>query len=482
MLLPDYMVQFLQNSCYFLSAAIMCVVANAYFAAVLVPIVVFFVVASRYFRKSIRELKRLESISRSPIFSSFAEALDGLSTVRAFRAAPRLLRAHEARVDFHNGIFLCYWISGNWFGLRCDMVGSAISLGVGLLAMTSAGTGAGVAFVGLALSFAIQFTSLLQWTVRCFVETENNLTSVERLNHYATSIPREQATTAAAAAAAKDSPAVPDAWPEKGAIDIVDLSLRYRPELEPVLRGVSLRVAPGEKLGICGRTGAGKSSLIAALLRLCERHCGAVTIDGRDIAGVPLKTLRERLSLIPQDPFLFATDVRRNLDPFDEHTDAAVWAVLRQVTLADAVRGLAGGLRHAVAEKGANISAGTRQLLCVARALLRRSRVILIDEATANVDTATDAALQAAMRSAFEHSTVLTVAHRVNTILNCDRIAVLSKGRVAEVGTPGELLRREGSEFRALVEQMRRNERRQRSRTLSMSSEEGGEGGGALDF
>ena len=249
-----------------------------------------------------------------------------------------------------------------------------------------------------------------------------------------------------------------DAWPAAGALSVRDLGLVYRPNTPAALTGFSLEVPAGTRLGICGRTGAGKSSLLAALFRTADLQSGAVEIDGVDVKRVPLAVLRRRLTFIPQDALLFQGTVRRNLDVLGEHADAALWRALEAVGMAEAVRRLGGGgggggdgLTAEVAEGGTNFSAGERQLLTIARALLRRSKLVVLDEATASTDSTTDAAVQRALREAFAGSTTLTVAHRLNTVIDSDIIAVLGGGRLLEAGPPGELLRRPGGAFAALV-------------------------------
>lgn len=242
----------------------------------------------------------------------------------------------------------------------------------------------------------------------------------------------------------EDLPTKPDCkpvaeWPQEGRVEFSDIELRYAPEEKDVLRNLSFKTEPREKVGIVGRTGAGKSSLVAALFRLAEPR-GKIIIDGVDVLKIGLKDLRAKISIIPQDPLVFTGTLRRNLDPFSEHDDAALWRVLEEVHLAESVRDLKEGLSTEMSEGGSNLSVGQRQLLCLARAVLRRNRVLVLDEATANVDPRTDALIQEQIREKFRDCTVLTIAHRLHTIMDCDRILVLSDGQVAEFGRPYELL------------------------------------------
>jgi ABC-type multidrug transport system fused ATPase/permease subunit len=359
-------------------------------------------------------------------------------------------------------LYQIYNWTGRWLALRLDLIVSVIIFATAILAVRlRAFLGAG--FAGLALAYSLQLTGSMQWAVRVAVETENNMTSVERLNHYRAEIPVERQareTKKITATDAGSGAVVAADWPAKGEIELRSVRLRYRPGLELVLgkpqqpeaeggaagAGLSFRVAAGEKVGICGRTGAGKSSLMVALFRIVELEEGegSIVVDGVDIATVPLQTLRSRLSIIPQDPVLFSGSLRYNLDPFNQFSDEEVWGVLRAARMEAVVRALPDGLLAEVAEKGENFSGGERQLLCVGRVLLRRSKVIVMDEATASVDTGTDARIQQMMRDEFAQMTVLCIAHRLDTIVDADRILVLDNGLVGEYGSPAELMAREG--------------------------------------
>ncbi len=449
MLLPDYQVQFIQNALYFVGAAILCVYSNPFFALILPVLLVLFVKLGAFYRAALRTVKRLESISRSPIFSTFSEAMNGLSTIRSFTGhQKRTLEKHYESVDLNTSLFHAYWLSGNWYALRVDTLGSCIAFFVSLFAIVASDYGQGPEIVGLALTFAVQFTSLLQWTVRCALETESNMTSVERLHYYASSIPKEKS----------DGDELPSKnWPEKGEIEMSNCKLRYRDGLPLVLKGVDLKIKSGEKIGVVGRTGAGKSSLVIAFLRIVELVEGFIKIDGVDLSKLKLKDIRSVVSLIPQTPFLFSGTLRMNLDPFNEYTDDKVWQVLEQVHLKQACMNFPNKLLYVISDQGSNLSAGQQQLICVARALLRGSKVILLDEATANVDSATDTLIQETIQTAFKGATTLTIAHRLDTVMVSDRILVMDDGKVSEFDTPANLLKNEHGIFYGLVEEWKSN-------------------------
>jgi ABC-type multidrug transport system fused ATPase/permease subunit len=287
--------------------------------------------------------------------------------------------------------------------------------------------------------------------VRQTTELEVNMNSVERLMEYDAQPPE----AADVVPARRPLPG----WPHHGAISVEQLVVSYRPELGPVLHGITFAVAPREKVGVAGRTGCGKSTLMMALCRIVEPQSGRVVIDGIDTSTIGLLDLRSRLALVPQDPVLFSGSVRSNLDPFGAAAggDAGLWSALERAGVAPAVRAMPGGLDADVAEGGGNLSAGQRQLLCMARALLRAARVLILDEATSSIDNATDAGVQATVAAAFADCTVLTIAHRLHTIVGSDRVLVLDGGRVQEFDAPAALLRKQGGAFRALVEETARH-------------------------
>jgi ABC-type multidrug transport system fused ATPase/permease subunit len=272
------------------------------------------------------------------------------------------------------------------------------------------------------------------------------MTSVERLLHFR-EIPQEVDATDTVSISGELS----STWPSRDAIRFDNLCLKYRPELPLVLRGVSMDVSAGEKVVICGRTGAGKSSLMIALFRICEYESGTVLIDDVDLQRVKLRDLRRSLAIIPQDPVLFSGSLRDNLDPFGDFSDEAIWRVLKQVHLSDTVTQFGAGLQFGISERGENLSIGQQQLLCIGRALLKDSKIVVLDEATANVDTATDELIQVTIKETFVDKTVLIIAHRMNTIMHCDKIAVMDAGQVAEFDSPSELLAQSSSFFASLV-------------------------------
>lgn len=421
------------------------------FMLILVPVSIGYYVSQRYFIKTSRELQRLDSISRSPIFALLSETLDGLATIRAYSVENKFIDRNNLLLDRNQRAYFLNFSVNCWLALRLEFVGTLIASGAALAAViahdSSSSSGAGATFaglVGVSLTYAFNVTQSLNWTVRMISQLQTRMVSVERIKTYC-----EMPVEAALDSNLAHRP--PYNWPSAGSVEFRNVSLRYRPGLPRVLRNISFSINAKEKIGIVGRTGAGKSSLIVALMRLTELDGGAVLIDGVDISGIGLHDLRGSVSIIPQDPVLFSGSVRSNLDPFNQYTDDQIWMSIKRAHLQNAVK----ALDMDVEEKGANFSVGERQLLCIARALLKRSKVILMDEATASIDTETDRKIQQSIRSEFQDCTCLTIAHRINTILDADRILVMEKGQVAEFGSPAELQKNVKGIFRSLVEHWR---------------------------
>eukprot|EP00743_Colponemidia_sp_Colp-15_P007238 GILK01007815.1.p1 GENE.GILK01007815.1~~GILK01007815.1.p1 ORF type:complete len:1347 (-),score=258.26 GILK01007815.1:45-4052(-) len=404
-------------------------------------IFILYIWIQNYYRTTARELKRLDALSKSPILAHFSETLNGLSSIRAYSVQNRFGLINEQKVLANIEAFWSSIAANRWLGIRLDVLGSMFVLATSLVAvLASNGQNNGV--IGFCLAYSIALTGSLNWIVRDLTDCESYMTSVERIVEYCDKIPSE--------VVCKEEPLTD--WPSTGSIVIRDLVLKYRPELRPVLCGVSVDIEGGEKVGIVGRTGAGKSSLILALYRLVERTEGFISIDGVDIAQVPLTHLRNQLSIIPQDPILFSGDIRYNLDPFQQHSDTQLMQALVRVGLDSFVNSLPDQLGFSVSEGGLNFSVGQRQLLCMARALLRSSKILILDEATASVDSTTDSLIQSMLREAFVSCTVLTVAHRLLTIMDYDKILVLGGGKVLEFGSPSSLLEQQG-EFSSLVDE-----------------------------
>ncbi|RVW39504.1 ABC transporter C family member 2 [Vitis vinifera] len=493
-----------------------------------------------------REAKRLDAITRSPVYAQFAEALNGLSTIRAYKAYDQMENINGISMDNNIRFSLIISSADGWLAIRLAILGGLIIwLTASFTVMENVRTENQAAFastMGLLLSYALNITNLLSGVLRNASSAENSLNAIERVCTYV-DLPSEAPATI-------ENNRPPPGWPSSGSIKFQDIVLRYRPELPPVLHGLSFKISPSEKLGIAGRTGAGKSSMINALFRIVELESGRILIDEYDISKFGLTDLRKVLSIIPQSPILFSDcayrlsfplpndcgflwnfqqvslfgfivtrvepsvvrvssitlllpsfaltmektsfkgavvknmhillisgciefynhniiiefsssqvglsslgtgTVRFNLDPFNEHNDADLWKALKRAHLKDFIRMNSFGLDAEVLERGENFSVGQRQLLSLARALLRRSKILILDEATAAVDVKTDALIQKTIREEFKTCTMLIIAHRLNTIIDCDRILVLDSGQVLEYDTPEELLLNEGSSFSKMV-------------------------------
>jgi len=417
-------------------------VVTPFFLTAVIPLTYIYVLVQQYYIRSSRELKRLDSVSKSPIFSHFDETLNGVATIRAFKRSDDFISENEGRLDTNQRAYFISTTANRWLGIRLELLG-AVVVGLASLFCVIERENIDAGSAGLSLTYALQTTALLNWLVRMYTETESQMVAVERLVEYSR-IPTE-----APAIIAHRSP--PKNWPSQGEIVFKDFKLRYRKGLELILRGITCTIKPQEKIGVVGRTGAGKSTLMLALFRLVEPADGSITIDGVDISTIGLKDLRSRISIIPQDPTLFTGTFRSNLDPFEQYQDYEIMTVLDSVHLRKLVESN-GGINAEVAEAGGNISVGQRQLMCLGRALLRRSKIIVMDEATASVDFETDSLIQETIRKEFAECTVLIIAHRIHTIESCDRVMVLDSGVIAEFDDPKKLKQDENSLFKAMVE------------------------------
>ncbi|WAR06338.1 MRP1-like protein [Mya arenaria] len=389
-----------------------------------------FRVFQRFYIPTSRQLKRIESTTRSPIYSHFGESIAGASSIRGYRVEQRFMYESKEKVDKNMVFYFAGIASNRWLGFRLEVLGNLIVLAAAIFAVVKDGNTGGL--VGLSISYALQVTGALNFLVRNTSDVETNVVSVERVREY-TEEPTEAEWVLHFKRPSSD-------WPDQGNVRFNNYSTRYRDGLDLVLRGISCDIRGGERVGIVGRTGAGKSSLTVALFRLIEAAGGNIVIDGQRISDLGLHDLRSKLTILPQDPVLFSGTLRMNLDPFDQYTDNQVWVALEHSHLKAFVTGLPDGLEHECGEGGQNLSVGQRQLVCLARTLLRKTKVLILDEATAAVDMETDDLIQNTIREEFRGCTILTIAHRLNTIMDYDKILVLDQGLIKEFDSPENLL------------------------------------------
>ncbi|XP_066267633.1 ATP-binding cassette sub-family C member 4-like [Branchiostoma lanceolatum] len=424
------------------TAAFVAGITNPWVFIPTLPLLLLFMYIRRYYLSTSRDIKRLEGTTRSPVFSHLSATLQGLWTIRAFCAQESFQQEFDAHQDLHSEAWFLYISCSRWMAVRLDiLVALFITAVVFCSVLASQALDGGL--VGLSVTYAILLTGRFQWVISQSAEVENLMTSAERVLTYTKLEPE-------APLASSTKP--PRDWPQDGGIELEDATFSYSQDGPDVLKNLGVVIQPQEKIGIVGRTGAGKSSLMQMLFRMAEPQ-GTVRIDGVDVTKIGLHDLRKKISVIPQDPVLFSGSLRRNLDPFNDFTDQQLWSVVEEVQLKQAVEDMQGKLESEMAESGTNFSVGQRQLVCLARALLRKNRILIIDEATANVDPRTDQLIQETIREKFKNCTVLTIAHRLDTVIDSDRIMVLQEGRVQEMGEAHALLQDRDGVFTAMVDQ-----------------------------
>ncbi|XP_036105448.1 multidrug resistance-associated protein 4 isoform X1 [Molossus molossus] len=442
-LLPLTFLDFIQTFLQVIGVVGVAVAVIPWIAIPLVLLGILFFVLRSYFLETSRDVKRLESTTRSPVFSHLSASLQGLWTIRAYKTEERFQELFDAHQDLHSEAWFLFLTTSRWFAVRLDAICAVFVIVVAFGSLILAKT-LDAGQVGLALSYALTLMGMFQWCVRQSAEVENMMISVERVMEY-TDLEKE------APWEYKKRP--PPTWPHEGVIVFDNVNFTYSLDGPLVLKHLTALIKSREKVGIVGRTGAGKSSLISALFRLSEPE-GKIWIDKILTTEIGLHDLRKKMSIIPQDPVLFTGTMRKNLDPFNEHTDEELWNALTEVQLKEAIEDLPGKMDTELAESGSNFSVGQRQLVCLARALLRKNRILIIDEATANVDLRTDELIQKKIREKFAQCTVLTIAHRLNTIIDSDKIMVLDSGRLKEYDEPYVLLQNKESLFYKMVQQL----------------------------
>lgn len=436
---------------------ILCIVYLPWFALAIPPLGAIFVAVANYYQASAREIKRLEATQRSLVYNNFNETLSGMETLKALKKEKMFLDKNSKLINQMNEAYFFTIANQRWLAIHLDMVACLMCLVVSFLCVFRVFR-ISAASVGLLLSYVLQIASQLSMVVRIYTQVENEMNSVERICEYAFDLPQE-----APEIISEKTPA--ESWPESGSIRFENASLAYRPGLPLVLKNLNMDIKPAEKIGICGRTGAGKSSIMTALFRLAELNSGKIEIGGLDISQMGLRSLRSQLSIIPQDPVLFGGTIRKNLDPFETSSDDELWNALSRAGLIDQEQlefvktqdpssetAHKFHLNMLVEDEGINFSLGERQLISFARALVRGSKVLILDEATSSVDYETDSKIQRTIAREFSHCTILCIAHRLKTIINYDRIVVLDKGEIVEFDTPWNLFKSHGSIFQQMCE------------------------------
>ncbi|XP_076114149.1 multidrug resistance-associated protein 1-like [Mytilus galloprovincialis] len=411
------------------------------FCAVIVPFGVAYFFLQRFYVATSRQLKRLQSKTRSPIYSHFSETISGATVIRAYCAEKSFIKTSNDRINLNQRFQYAIISANRWLGIRLEFFGNIIICSAALLAVLSRGSIEG-AIVGLSISYALQMTDNLNWFVRMTSDLETNIVSVERVKEY-TDIPAE--------AELYNDYKLPVNTNQQGVIEFQQYSTRYRDGLSLVLKNITFKIEPGEKVGIVGRTGAGKTSLSQAIFRLIEPTTGRIIVDGEDISMMGLHDCRSKVTVLPQDPVLFSGSLRMNIDPMEHHTDDQIWRALEHAHIKDFIQHLPSKLDYDCGEGGQNLSIGQRQLISLARSILRKSKILILDEATAAVDMEKDALIQQTIREEFSECTVLTIAHRLNTVMDYNRIMVLDNGKIIQFDTPENLLRHPGGLFYQLA-------------------------------
>ncbi|XP_073802371.1 ATP-binding cassette sub-family C member 9 isoform X9 [Danio rerio] len=411
------------------------------FLIALVPLAVAFYFIQKYFRVASKDLQELDDSTQLPLLCHFSETAEGLTTIRAFRHEARFKQRMLELTDTNNTAYLFLSAANRWLEVRTDYLGAVIVLTAAVAAIWSTSPSG---LVGLGLTYALTLTNYLNWVVRNLADLEVQMAAVKKVNSFLS-------TESENYEGSMDVSQVPEDWPQHGEITIHDLCVRYDSMLKPVLKHVNAHINPGQKVGICGRTGSGKSSLSLAFFNMVDVFEGKIVIDGIDICKLPLQTLRSRLSIILQDPVLFSGSIRLNLDPERTCTDDRLWEALEIAQLKNMVKALPGGLDAVVTEGGENFSVGQRQLFCLARAFVRKSSILIMDEATASIDMATENILQKVVMTAFADRTVVTIAHRVHTILTADLVIVMKRGSIMEYEKPEILMEQEDGLFASFV-------------------------------
>uniref|UniRef100_A0A8C0H8B4 Multidrug resistance-associated protein 1 n=1 Tax=Chelonoidis abingdonii TaxID=106734 RepID=A0A8C0H8B4_CHEAB len=401
--IPQIIKMFMGSLFNVIGACIIILLATPIAAIVIPPLGLVYFFVQRFYVATSRQLKRLESVSRSPVYSHFNETLLGVSVIRAFEEQTRFKLQSDLKVDENQKAYFPSIVANRWLAVRLECVGNCIVLFAALFAVIARHS-LSPGLVGLSVSYSLQVIYF------------RNLSSTIVIN----------------------------SWPHEGQVEFRGYGLRYREDLDLVLKNINVTIKGGEKVGIVGRTGAGKSSLTLGLFRINESAEGEIIIDGVNVAKIGLHDLRFKITIIPQDPVLFSGSLRMNLDPFDKYSDEEIWTSLELAHLKNFVSSLPDKLNHECSEGGENLSVGQRQLVCLARALLRKSKILVLDEATAAVDLETDDLIQSTIRTQFEDCTVLTIAHRLNTIMDYERVIVLDKGEIVECDSPANLLQKKG--------------------------------------
>nr|XP_022309966.1 multidrug resistance-associated protein 1-like isoform X1 [Crassostrea virginica] len=411
------------------------------FAVAIIPVGILYVIILRFYLPTARQLKRIEGVTRSPVYNHFSESITGASCIRAYRAVDRFITESQARVDLNSTFYHAANTASWWIAVRLELLANFLVLAAALFSVLSDTlTGAGI---GLSLTYSLQVVIALNLVVQSVSEMEMNIVSAERAEEY-TRLPPE-------AEWIEPDHRPPPGWPDTGSLSFKSYTTRYRQGLDLVLRGLDCVISGGEKIGIVGRTGAGKSSVTLAMFRIVEPASGEIKIDDVSISSMGLHDLRAKITILPQDPVIFSGSLRSNLDPLQRFTDRDLWTAIERAHMKDFVNSCVGNLSYECGEGGQNFSVGQRQLVCLARTLLHKTKILILDEATAAVDVETDELIQRTIKTEFSDCTVLSIAHRLNTVMDYDRIMVMDKGLIVEFDSPQTLLQNKSGVFYSMA-------------------------------